>query len=360
MDLLSSQDTIRFFYKTRTANGFTINMDTTPMQIVDSTSTLWFSNATPFIKVYATETVTIEPNEGVRVSCKFDHCPDVINNNYFTRARPELLDNMIFVHNTVLSHDDLFPEGVRNTLTKTTKRTLQDSNKPTKYGVQMNRTVIALVYDHPSADLDAAIDIPESLLDDVPSMIYLATELATHPEIKTTQTFLMHLDNIISDAPPEPTTGYGDDFVQPPPPPSADPVQEIDIPPLPFPDTDNVIEDSSSYTLSEFQTLTSETLEGSPVLPVNEAPRFKTKDTSEEEKMDYTKDKTIISDEELLKKFDFSHISDPKTKTRLEEFILKHGDVFRPYVITGTKKPGEHTVKLKPNARPPNAPPYPE
>ncbi|KAJ3307608.1 hypothetical protein HDU76_004500, partial [Blyttiomyces sp. JEL0837] len=154
---------------------------------------------------------------------------------------------------------------------------------------------------HPSADLDAAIDITESLLDDVLSMIYLATKLATHPEIKTTQTFLMHLDNIISEAPSEPTTGYGDDFVEPPPPPTADPAQEIDIPPLPFPDNDNKIKDSSSYTLSEFQILTSETSDQSPIPPVNEALRFKTKDTSEEEKMDYTKDKTIISDEELFK-----------------------------------------------------------
>ncbi|KAJ3266919.1 hypothetical protein HDU76_011889, partial [Blyttiomyces sp. JEL0837] len=68
MDLLSSQDTVQFFYKTRTANGFTVSMDTTSMQIVESTNTFWYSNASPFVKVYTTETVTIEPNEGVRVS----------------------------------------------------------------------------------------------------------------------------------------------------------------------------------------------------------------------------------------------------------------------------------------------------
>ncbi|KAJ3085130.1 hypothetical protein HDU96_005544, partial [Phlyctochytrium bullatum] len=58
------------------------------------------------------------------------------------------------------------------------------------------------------------------------------------------------------------------------------------------------------------------------------------KDPSDEDKMDYFKDNTVISDEDLWKQFKTDHIKSPSTLERLKALVLKMGGIFRPYVTT--------------------------
>ncbi|KAJ3267959.1 hypothetical protein HDU76_011545 [Blyttiomyces sp. JEL0837] len=166
-------------------------------------------------------------------------------------------------------------------------------------------TVLAIIYNDTSSRLEAAIDIPEPLFADVPSLLFLATELASRPDITTTQSFLAHLDSIIESAESIPEKPL-DDFIQPPPPPEADPSIEIDHPPLPT--WSSYVDDTSTnLPLDKF----SQNLDKQEFDPM----RYKTKDTSQEERMDYIKDTSIISDEELLSKFDLSHITNEDTRS---------------------------------------------
>ncbi|KAJ3081268.1 hypothetical protein HDU99_006135, partial [Rhizoclosmatium hyalinum] len=90
-------------------------------------------------------------------------------------------------------------------------------------------------------------------------------------------------------------------------------------------------------------------------------------DTSKEDKRDYIREPAANSDEELIAKFDLSHMSKlehlvdtTNIKERLIKIILKFPGVFNKHVTTGHLKVPPHEIEIKENARIPRQYPYPE
>ncbi|KAJ3199595.1 hypothetical protein HDU67_002677 [Dinochytrium kinnereticum] len=195
-------------------------------------------------------------------------------------------------------------------------------------------TTIGYFKTHEQRLVDSVIPIPEALLNDQKSLIYLVLEMKANPHVSSAEDLLYHFNTMLGETGPSPKSPsspllgredpvpgtqwrinpkrclikFGNDYLPP--------GMKVEDPDLPL--ASNPVVDLNAEDLPEG-------LFDSP--PES---RYQPHDTTNEDRMDYLKSMDPISDEDLLKKFNFDHISSKALQARLKEYLVKgrNSDVF--------------------------------
>ncbi|KAJ3088933.1 hypothetical protein HDU96_003952, partial [Phlyctochytrium bullatum] len=362
MDLLFSTNELQFFSTgvlSRSDATPTVRRYTTPLKSYRGMSTLSPSRVRHFdySRVFVHQPEVIPPNATAYVRCIAEF-PRVVHPVYELSPSADRLGEGLTAARTLYAHGDMFLHDPQGSLSPSSiNRTFMVSvyNENSQPFHLFKGTVVATISHNP---IEAAIPISEERQDDVPHTLSLLTQLcASKNSSDVVNVAHVHGIKPPGDSPrslyvsseltapssvaPSPSSDHGTGL-------AAAPSPWISAYDDPWPFVNLLHEDSPI----DYESLT----DPSKFLPT----RRPVKDPSDEDKMDYLKDNTIVSDEDLWKQFQTDHIKSPSVLERLRTLVIKMGDIFRPYVVTGDKVAGQHTIQLQPFARAPNVPPYPE
>ncbi|KAJ3199274.1 hypothetical protein HDU67_002943, partial [Dinochytrium kinnereticum] len=305
----------------------------------------------------------------VPVPCIMDRLPDVPRKHYI--ADPVHSDNDLAVERTIYSHDELFPDGMRYHASEDesigSQKKVVDMKPFPIYLAHHGSTgrwlrkgsLLAHFDDTDSASVDFATPLTGPIAEDVNLTLYFLMEVLAQPHLKTLADVHAHFCNIADgNEPSQPlrekpsrvskkritplnkieevllTVDTDYDHI------NRDPLMDV---PEHLPLTVLNIEEES-YTSIDFmpsadgppeQLLTGDDLKllESAVSNHESEIRFQPNDYTSEDRMDYLKNMTPVTDEELLKQFSYDHMSSPDLIERLKTFLVKgqNPDVFREY-----------------------------
>ncbi|KAJ3089414.1 hypothetical protein HDU96_003773, partial [Phlyctochytrium bullatum] len=361
MDLLFSTNELQFFdtgVLRRDGGTPIVRRYTIPLKSYESMSTMPVSKLrnSDYSRVAVHHPEVVPPNSSMHVRCVAEF-PRVVNATYLIEPSSDRIQDGIIAARTVYDHDDLYLPQIaggqsRSSPTKTFVLSVYNDTSNPVY--LFKGTVIARI---PHDSAAAVIPIPEAGPSDMAHALSVLGDVSA-ADHDTLREFAKSPSSIVSDTCTPRQRGV---YVCSTDPKSRSP-STTPLPPGIIP-WDDIFGESMHLSLSfahllheeapiDYESLTDPT----KFLPT----RRPVKDPSDEDKMDYFKDNTIISDEDLWKQFKTDHIKSPSTLERLKALVIKMGGIFRPYVTTGTKVAGQHTIQLQPFARPPNVPPYPE